>query len=34
MMEWTTRSDPVPFGVVAYDAEDNEFDILDGVQIE
>jgi hypothetical protein len=31
--ELTARSDPVPFGVAAYDAEDNEFDTLDGVQI-
>ncbi len=25
--------EPVPFGVAAYDGEDNEFDTLDGVQI-
>jgi hypothetical protein len=32
-MELTAGSDPVHFGVAAYDAEDNEFDTLDGVQI-
>jgi hypothetical protein len=32
-MELTARSDPVPFGVAAYDAEDIEFDTLDEVQI-
>jgi hypothetical protein len=32
-VELTAVSDPVHFGVVAYDAEDNEFDTLDGVQI-
>jgi hypothetical protein len=26
-------SDPVPFGVAGYDAEDNEFDTLDGLQL-
>ena len=31
--ELTAGSDPVPFGVAGYDAEDNEFDSLDGVQI-
>jgi hypothetical protein len=31
--ELTAGSDPVPFGVAGYDAEDNEFDTLDGLQI-
>jgi hypothetical protein len=31
--ESTAGSDPVLFGVTAYDGEDNEFDTLDGVQI-
>ena len=31
--ELTAGSDAVPFGVAGYDAEDNEFDSLDGVQI-
>ena len=31
--ELTVGSEPVPFGLSAYDAEDNEFDTLDGLQI-
>jgi len=31
--ELTAGSDPVPFGVAGYDAEENEFDTLDGLQI-
>jgi hypothetical protein len=31
--ELTAGSDTVPFGVVAFDGEDKEFDTLDGVQI-
>jgi hypothetical protein len=33
-MELTAGSDPLPFGFVAYDVEDNEFDTHNGVQIE
>jgi hypothetical protein len=32
-MELTTGSDPVHFRVAAYNAEDNEFDTLNRVQI-
>jgi len=31
--ELTAGSDPVPFGVAGYDAEENEFDTLDGLQL-
>ena len=31
--ELTAGSDSVPFGVAGYDAEDNEFDTLDGLQL-
>ena len=31
--ELTVGGDPSPFGVAGYDAEENEFDTLDGLQI-
>ena len=31
--ELTAGSDPVPFGIAGYDADDNEFDTLDGLQL-
>ena len=29
----TVGGEPAPFGVAGYDAEENEFDTLDGLQI-
>ena len=31
--ELNVGGEPAPFGVAGYDAEENEFDTLDGVQI-
>ena len=31
--ELTVGGEPAPFGVAGYDAEENEFDTLDGLQI-
>ena len=31
--ELVAGSEPVPFGVAGYDAEENEFDTLDGLQL-
>ena len=31
--ELTVGGDSAPFGVAGYDAEENEFDTLDGLQI-